>query len=99
MKALLHSDGDIYFSVVSDAEAIKSLLQDRLSIVRGELVQNVMLGVPLGATKDEIDLNVSEIILGTSGVTGILEFSSVFVGKVYKCTFVASTIFGKVVYD
>ena len=99
MKALKHVDGDIYFDgVVSDADAIKALLLDRLSIIKGEYLPNVMLGVPLGATKDEIDLSVTEIIQRTTGVTGIVEFSSHMEGKTYKCKFTASTIYGRIVY-
>ena len=77
MKTILQVENDFYPDrVVYDREAILSLLKCRLSIIKGEYVPNVMLGIPLGANKDEVDLNVQQIILKTTGVTGILEFSS-----------------------
>lgn len=100
MKTILHVDNDFYPDrVVYDKEAILSLLKCRLSIIKGEYRQNVMLGIPLGATKDEIDLSVQQIILKTAGVEGILEFTSNFSNKRYSCTFLASTIYGEVRYD
>lgn len=100
MKTLLHKDGDVYFDgVAENQEAIRNSLRDRLSIVKGEYMPNVMLGLPIGATQEEIDLNVQQIILGTSGVTGILKFNSNIVDKIYRCRFEASTIYGRLIYE
>lgn len=100
MKAFLQKDGEIYPDrVVSGVDAVRMNLRDRLSIVKGEYLQNVMLGVPLGARKEELDLNVQQIILGTSGVLGITSFSSKFVDKIYRCRFSADTVFGGLMYE
>jgi len=99
MKTILQVENDFYPDrVVYDREAILSLLKCRLSIIKGEYVPNAMLGIPLGANKDEIDLNIQQIILKTTGVTGILEFSSYLKDKKYSCRFIANTIYGRVVY-
>lgn len=100
MKAFAFKGDDIYpDTLVSGVDAIKVNLQARLSIVQGEYMPNTLLGVPLGATKDETDLYVQKVILGTTGVVGITEFGSVVVDKVYKCKFVASTIYGRLQYE
>lgn len=98
MKALVVAD-DIYpFEVVTDIYAVRANLQARLSIVQGEYMPDVGLGIPLGAIKDEIDLNVQRIILDTTGVIGITSFRSVVANKKYTCQFEASTVFGSLVY-
>lgn len=100
MKAFEMRDDDIYpNSVVRDVLAIKANLTARLSIIMGEYQANTLLGIPLGATQDEMDLHVQKIILGTDGVLGITEFSSTLVDKVYRCSFKADTKFGGLVYD
>ena len=98
MKALTIRDGDISFALVEGVYAIRANLQARLSIARGEYMPDVELGIPLGATKDEIDLNVQRIILDTVGVLGITSFESRVVNKKYTCTFEANTVFGGLVY-
>ena len=100
MKAFLQKDGDIFpDKVVVGIEALRNNLHDRLSIVKGEYLQNVLLGVPLGARKEEIDLNVQQIVLSTLGVQGITKFSSKFIDKVYYCRFEANTVFGSLNYE
>lgn len=90
---------DIYpFVVVEDVFAIRANLQARLSIVRGEYPADVGLGIPLGASQDEIDLYVRKIILNTFGVRSISEFSSTMAGKRYSCKFKAETVFGSLYY-
>ena len=98
MKALAVGD-DIYpFEIVEDVYAVRANLQARLSIVQGEYMPDVGLGIPLGATQEEIDLNVQRIILDTTGVTGIVSFRSTVANKKYACQFEASTVFGSLVY-
>lgn len=100
MKAFAFLDNEIYpDSLVEDIEAIRANLTARLSIIHGEYKKNTSLGVPLFTTKDETDLYVQRIILGTSGVTGITEFSSSISNKVYKCQFTAETIYGGLQYE
>lgn len=100
MKAFEMKDGDIYPDrLVEDVYAIKANLTARLSIIKGEYKSNVLFGLPLGATKEETDLNVQKVILGTNGVTGITTFSSSMVNKVYKCTFTAETVYGRILYE
>lgn len=100
MKAFALIDGDIRPDIlVSGVDAIRANLEARLSIIRGEYMANVALGVPLNATKDETDLYVQKIILGTRGVRSIETFSSSVVDKVYKCKFMATTDFGGLSYE
>lgn len=100
MKSFEMRDGDIYpDTLVEDIYAIQANLTARLSIIKGEYMPNVLLGLPLGTTKDETDLNVQNVILGTKGVTGITTFSSSMVNKVYKCKFRAETIYGRLSYE
>lgn len=100
MKALLMQDGDVFpDTIVEDVEAIRVNLMARLSIIKGEYMFNTLLGLPLGATQDETDLNVQKLILGTKGVTGITTFSSSLVNKRYKCKFTAETVYGRILYE
>ena len=100
MKAFKMSDGDVFpDTLVEDREALRVNLQARLSIIRGEYMSDVFLGVPLGATKDETDLYIQKIVLNTSGVQGIQSFTSSIENKVYKCRFTVNTVFGDVVYE
>lgn len=100
MKSFVIEGGEIYPDrLVSGVDAVRANLEARLSIIRGEYMPNVMLGVPLGATKDETDLYIQKIILGTTGVLGITEFQSSIVDKVYKCRFKADTAFGRLQYE
>lgn len=93
-------NGDIYpDKFVYDINAIRVNLFSRLSLIKGEYMQNVSLGIPLGAAKDEIDLNVQNTVLSTVGVLGISSFRSTIVNKVYKCTFTANTIYGSLNYE
>lgn len=94
-KALnIHPDKLVY-----GVEAIRANLECRLSIVQGEYMPNVLLGIPLGATKDETDLYVQRIILETEGITGISSFTSSVVNKVYSCKFHANTVYGGLTYE
>lgn len=100
MKAFEMANGDINPSVlVEGVEAVRANLQARLSIVRGECMFNTQLGLPLGATKEELDLSVQKIIIQTDGIVGISEFSSVIANKVYKCRFKADTVYGGLLYE
>lgn len=99
MKAFIIKDGDVYPDrLVDGVEAVRANLEARLSVIQGEYMPNVVFGLPLGATKDETDLNVQKIILDTEGVTGIIEFKSTLLNKVYNCRFKATTQFGDIIY-
>lgn len=100
MKALFQDDNEIYLDkVVTDREAIRNNLRDRLSIIRGEYLPNVMLGLPIGAKREEIDLNVVKIITDTTGVVNVIKFNSQLIGGCYSCQFEASTVYGVVEYE
>lgn len=100
MKALDFHDGEVYLDkLVSDKYAIRANLEARLSIIQGEYMMNTKLGIPLGAIKDEIDLQVQSIILETAGVRSITEFTSSVSNKTYKCRFRVDTIFGGLLYE
>lgn len=100
MKALDFHDGEVYpDKLVTDKYAIRANLEARLSIIQGEYMMNTKLGIPLGAIKDEIDLQVQSIILDTEGVLSIVEFSSSMLDKTYKCRFRVDTVFGGLQYE
>lgn len=101
MKAFYHGENGFInpSRVVVGVEAVRANLLDRLSIIRGEWVSDVTLGVPLGASKTEIDLNIQQVILGTDGVRGILDFSSTMPNKTYHCKFTVDTDFGRLTYE
>lgn len=100
MKALFQDNNEIYLDkVVTDREAIRNNLRDRLSILRGEYLPNVMLGLPIGAKREEIDLNVIKIITDTTGVVNVIKFNSQLIGCRYSCKFEASTVYGVVEYE
>lgn len=100
MKALFQENDEIYLDRVAvDKDAIRNNLHDRLSILRGEYLPNVMLGLPIGASQEEIDLNVVKIVTGTTGVVSIVKFNSKLSGGRYSCQFEVTTAFGVVKYE
>ena len=87
----LDGNGDYTFgrrnAFYSDAEAVAQAVKTRLLLLKGEWWENILDGtpfvqevagqfVPSGDNTAQVDLVFSERILGTRGVTEILEFDS-----------------------
>lgn len=71
---------------VSGIEVIKNNIEARCRVLRGELLYNVILGIPLKAEKEDIDLAVANIISTTQGVTDIQELRSNLRDNVYTAS-------------
>lgn len=84
---------------VEDAEAIRTSLIQRLSIIKGELWYNVLFGQPLfdkNKTKVPFDSFVLTEIKKTSGVIDVLEFESKVDRNVYYCNALIQSQYGKI---
>ena len=68
---------------IQGVEVIRNNIEARCQVIRGELLYNILLGIPLHSDKDEIDLCVRNIIETTLGVSEIKKFKSELVNKKY----------------
>lgn len=78
----IHRDVDIA-NCVSGKDVIKNNIEARCQVIRGELLYNVLLGIPLQVDRDDLDLAVSNIVLTTAGVKSIKKFTSKMIGRKY----------------
>lgn len=85
------------FSFVENQYAVKELIESRLKIIKGELKYNIRLGIPIGYNKTEIDLNISDIILSTSGVSKIIKFESKVENRKYSANIDVQTEFSGII--
>ena len=69
---------------IDGVNVVKNNIEARCQVIRGELLYNVLLGIPLHAEKEDIDLTVMNIILNTSGVSEIQNFNSYIKNKKYS---------------
>lgn len=89
---------------IDDAEGIAQAILTRLRLYLGEWFLDTTAGTPwktdiLGKyTKDAYDAAIKNVVLGTTGVNGILEYSSSFDGNQRELTIEATvdTIYGQV---
>ena len=84
---------------VKEADAIRTSLIQRLSIIKGELWYNVLFGQPLfdkNKTKVPFDSFVIDEIKKTSGVTDILSFESKVDKNIYYCKVLIQSQYGKI---
>lgn len=84
---------------VKDIEGVSAMLQQELSVIKGELWYNVNYGLPLLdkiKSKTVIDSKVLEIVSNNLYVRGILSFSSLINNKTYTCAMEVSTVFGNI---
>lgn len=100
VRAIRNSDpvygaGDNNF--VEGAEAVATLLNTRLKTFQGEVKRNVDFGIPTfkGLDKEDLDIEIGEIILETSGVESIKTFESELKGRDYSATIVVESNFGE----
>lgn len=82
---------------VEDAEVVKNNIEARCSVIRGELLYNVLLGIPLKVDKEDMNLAIMYIINNTAGVREINKFSSSIVNKKYRAHVVVITTMSKVI--
>lgn len=69
---------------VTDEQVIKNNIEARCQVIRGELLYNVLLGIPLHVGKDDLDLSVANIVLSTEGVKSIDKFVSSVLDRKYR---------------
>ena len=100
VRAIRESDpvygaGDNNF--VTGKEAVATLLNTRLITFKGEIKRNVDFGLPSfkGLDKEDIDVEVSDIIINTAGVEEVTLFESSVSGRDYSATIVVKSIFGE----
>lgn len=79
-------------------ENVADSLQQRLSVIRGELFYNIIHGVPLSdkVNKIVIDTSIMSIVNAHPEVTGIVNFESEQIGDKYSAQLQISTIYGTV---
>ena len=101
VRAIRNSDpvygaGDNNF--VEGAEAVATLLNTRLKTFQGEVKRNIDFGIPdfKGLDKDDLDIEIGEIILTTAGVQEIIQFESSVSQRKYQATIVVFSDFGEV---
>lgn len=80
-------------NTVDDAEVVRNNIEARCRVIRGELMYNVLLGIPLKGSKEDIDLNIMNIIHNTDGVVDIQEFESRMIGHKYSANIKVLTIY------
>lgn len=93
---IVNKDGNIrkeinIFKFVYDAEVVKNLISQRCQIIKGELAYNTVLGIGLKSYKETLDLDISSIILNTTGVKEILSFESNLTDKKYSAKIMIQT--------
>lgn len=94
VNGVLERDLDIAH-LCKDTEAVRNNIEARCQIIRGELKQNILLGIPLRGSKEEIDLAVMDTINSTYGVRSIERFESRMEGKKYYLFVSVLTDFGE----
>lgn len=76
---------------------VRNNIEARCSVIRGELLYNVLLGVPLKVDKDDTDLTIMNIINNTTGVRDINKFSSSIIDKKYHANVTVLTTMSSVI--
>lgn len=86
---------DINYS--KDLVAVYNSLQQKLQVIKGELLYHSNFGVSLfdkSKSKLTIDSSIVDIINDTNGVKGIINFNSYLDKNRYFCEFTVNTIYG-----
>lgn len=76
---------------VYDKDVIKNNIEARCRVIRGELLYNVTLGIPLHVDKDDLDLSIMNIVETTGGVDSIKKFTSSLQNNQYHANMVVDT--------
>lgn len=110
-KLIKNEDGTYQLSIagkdqyVQGADAIRSLLLQRLSVFKNELMFSYpsyaytsSIGLPLfeKLNQFELDLEIKKIIRNTQGVKNIITFNSQKINGAYSATFVVDTVEGEI---
>ena len=74
-----------------DKEVVRSNIEARCQVIRGELPYNTLIGIPLGLDKEETDLTILSLVNNTIGVTDVKKFHSVSRDRKYKATIEVGT--------
>jgi len=77
---------------VTGSEVIRNNIEARCSVIRGELLYNVNLGIVLGMKKDDLDLTIMSIINNTLGVKEINKYMSKLENKEYMANIYVTTV-------
>ena len=91
VNGIIQKDFDIAKCSANVSEIVRNNIEARCSIIRGELLYNALLGVPLKVDKDDMDLTMMNIINTTYGVREINKFSSRSANKKYTADVVVIT--------
>lgn len=86
-------------SIVSDGDAVKASLEQKLSVIRGEIFYDIRFGLPLYEktnSKVFVDSAIISAIQSTEGVVEITKFESIVVNRKYSCSVSIRTIYGDV---
>ena len=94
----VYGAGDNNF--VFDKEAVATLLNTRLKTFKGEIQRNIDFGIPdvsdwKGLDQDDLDIEISDIILNTANVVEITSFISTLVNNEYSASIIVKTEFGE----
>ncbi len=108
----LDNDGDIAIEdgrmvVVDDIQAIKTQLQVRLNLIRGNWFLDLNEGIDYHGSvfgKKKIDIELTsqfkQAILGTQGIDKLISFSAAFgENRILEVRFKAVTVFGLPITD
>lgn len=81
---------------IYDAEAVTELLNTRLSTFKGEVKRNVNFGIPnmKGLDKEDLDIEIGDIIISTAGVLRISKFESTLIDRKYTASITVISEFG-----
>lgn len=95
-KALFISS-DKHDNYSTEAESVKDSLTQRLSVIRGELWNDIYTGLPLlekTKSTSSMDSAIAEIILKHPNVYSILTFTSKMEKTSYHCSVTVQTTYG-----
>lgn len=81
---------------VYDKDVIRNNIEARCRVIRGELLYNITLGIPLHVDKDDLDLSIMNIVETTGGVDSIKQFTSSLQNNQYHASMVVNTTSGTI---
>lgn len=82
---------------VYDKEAVATLLNTRLKTFKGEVKRNTDFGLPnfKNLDKDDLDIEIADIILTTAGVVSIKSFTSSLNNRDYNASIIVISDYGE----
>ncbi|MEG1565317.1 MAG: hypothetical protein RR342_01065 [Bacilli bacterium] len=98
VDGIIQKDFDISSCTSEITEIVRNNIEARCSIIRGEVLYNILLGIPLKMSSgEERDLTIMDIINNTTGVGEINKFSSKIVNKKYIANAIVLTTASSVI--